>query len=145
MSMQKIVSNPLIFFDRCVNKDGRILVGMRGCSRCGFGDSVKGYCYRCQTSYCSDCEEIPEEILKDGYEKFKEVQKKFGEDIVDYDTFSTDRQYFFVFSITGNIEFLCENCREFEKIKKEKAKLKALLFSQNLDKDMLCKLYNYLK
>jgi len=108
-------------------------------------------CHKCRVSFCKNCEPPSNEILHEAHE----IHKKEFDNPDPFQRFinpnfdwSLDRDLhsggFYLYCSAKKVLFTCKRCEELEKTKKDNAKLKALLVSQNLNKDMIRNLIDYL-
>ena len=109
-------------------------------------------CYECRVPFCKKCEPPSDEILHQAHE----IHKKEFDDPDQFQRFinpnydwSLNRVLhsggFYLYCSAKRVRFMCKRCEELEKTKKDNAKLKALLLSQKLNKDMIRNLIGYLK
>ena len=120
-------------------------------------------CCECNISLCKTCEEVSLDIMKEAYEIHKKEFEEAGNNpisffrFIDGDDWETQNldDYddddgtlragsFYLYCSGKKVKFKCKRCAELEKIKKENAKLKVLLLSQNINKDILRSLMDYL-
>ena len=109
-------------------------------------------CYECRVPFCKKCEPPSNKILYEAYEIYKkEFDNPYSfERFIDssYD-WSIDRALhcgaFYLYSSAKKVRFMCKRCEEFEKTMKDNSKLKVLLLSQKLNRDMIRNLIGYLK